>query len=166
MDGIQLERVLHIQPITSKANKVLGLLKQTCPLLKDISARRTLYLSLVKSQLSHATEVWSPAHVGLKAKIERMQRRASRWILHSKVGELSYRDRLLKLDVLPLTFDRELKDLVFYKCLDNIVDLNVLNFVSFISHGRTRQSNSFNLKLQYCKSTTYQASYFIRIMKP
>ena len=64
MDGIQLERILnerdhgvtitstlswelHIQPITAKANKVLGLLKRTCPLLKDISVRRTLSLSLI-----------------------------------------------------------------------------------------------------------------------
>ena len=62
-DGVQLERVLnerdlgvtitstlswelHIQSITAKANKVLGLLKRTCHLLKDNSVRRTLYLSL------------------------------------------------------------------------------------------------------------------------
>ena len=120
----------------------------------------------MKSQLSYATQVWSPAQVGLKAKNERVQRVATRWILHSKVGELSYRERLLKLDLLPLTFDREPKDLVlFYKCLHNIIDLNVLKFVSFIFHGRTRQSNSFNLKLPFCKTTTYQASYFNKIVK-
>jgi len=82
---------LHIQSITAKANKLLGLIKQTCPLLKDVSVIRTLYLSLVKSQLSYATHVWSPAQMGLKAKIERVQKRATR--LQSKVGELSYRER-------------------------------------------------------------------------
>ena len=89
-----LSRELHIQSITAKANKLLGLLKRTRPLLKDVSLRRTLYLSLVKSQLSYATHVWSPA---LKANIERVHRRPTRWILQSKVGELSYRERLLKL---------------------------------------------------------------------
>jgi len=44
---------------------MLGLLKRTCPLITDIKARRTLYLSLVKSQLSYATAVWSPASVKL-----------------------------------------------------------------------------------------------------
>jgi len=73
---------LHIQSITAKVNKLLGLLKWTCPLLKDVSVRRTLYLSLVRSQLSYATHVWLQAQVGLKAKIERVQRRATRWILH------------------------------------------------------------------------------------
>ena len=83
-----------------------------------VSVRRTLYLSLVKSQLSYATHVWSPAQVGLKAKIERVQKRTTRWILQSKVGELSYRERLVKLGLLPFTFDRELKDVAFfYKCL-------------------------------------------------
>jgi hypothetical protein len=31
----------------------------------------------------------------------------------SRRGELSYKERLLALDLLPLTFDREVKDLVF-----------------------------------------------------
>ena len=72
-----------------------------------VSVRRTLYLSPVKSQLSYATHVWSPSQLGLKAKMERVQKRTTSWILQSKVGELSYRERL-----------KELKDLVFfYKCL-------------------------------------------------
>ena len=69
-------------------------------------------------------------------------------------------------DLLPLAYDRELKDLVFlYKCLNNYTDLNILNFVSFISHGRTRRSNSFNLTTPSCKTSTFQASYFNRTVK-
>ena len=104
----------HIHAIIAKANKLLGLLKRTCPLLTDTKVRGTLYLSLVKSQLCFATEIWSPAHSSLKAKVERVQRRATRWILRTKLGEISYKDRLLALQVLPLTYDREVKDLVFF----------------------------------------------------
>jgi len=65
-----------------------------------------------------------------------------------------------------LTFDCELKDLVFfYKCLNGLIDLNVSDFVSFVSHGRTRLSNSYNLKTPVCKTSTFQASYFNRISK-
>ena len=47
------------------------------------------------------------------------------------------------LDLLPLSLDRELKDLVFfYNCLYCSTDLDVLNYVSFVSHGRTRESDS------------------------
>ena len=47
----------HIGKIVSKANTMLGLLRRTCPLLKDRNTRRTLYLSLLKSQLFYATEI-------------------------------------------------------------------------------------------------------------
>ena len=131
-----------------------------------MSVRRTLYLSLVNSQLCFATQVWSPNQQHLKARIERVQRRATRWILRTRVGELSYRERLERLNLLPLVFDRELKDLVFfYKCLYGHTDLNIHNFVSFVTHGRTRQSNSFNLKTPLCKTSTFQASYFNRIVR-
>ena len=76
LDNVELERVstekdvgvnitnsltwnTHIHAITAKANKFLGLLKRACPLLNDVSVRRSLYLALVKSQLSYATQVWS-----------------------------------------------------------------------------------------------------------
>jgi hypothetical protein len=81
----------------SSANMMLGILKITCPLIRDTKVRRTLYLTLVKSKLSYATEVWSPANVKLQVALERVQRRATRWILKSQVGEMSYEDRLRNL---------------------------------------------------------------------
>ena len=103
----------HINWTTAKANKLLGLLKITCPLLTDVKVRRTLYLTIVKSQLSYAAEVWSPSQKSLKAKIERVQRRTTRWILRVKPGVVFHKDRLLQLNLLPLTYDREIKDLLF-----------------------------------------------------
>ena len=64
--------------IVAKANKLLGPLKCTCPLITDVNVRRTLYLFLVKSQVRHATQVWSPNQYSLKAKNERVQKRATR----------------------------------------------------------------------------------------
>ena len=49
----------HVISVAAKANKLLGLLKRTCPLLTDVSVRQTLYLSLIKSQLCFGTQVWS-----------------------------------------------------------------------------------------------------------
>jgi hypothetical protein len=77
----------QILAVVSKANNMLGLLcrttdrGRTCPLIKDTRVRRSLYLSLVKCHLNYATEVWSPAHISLKRKVENVQRRATRWIL-------------------------------------------------------------------------------------
>ena len=41
---------------------MLGILKRTCTSITDMNTRRTLYLSLVKSQLLYASEVWSPVN--------------------------------------------------------------------------------------------------------
>ena len=96
LDNVELERVsteedvgvnnitnpltwnTHIHAITAKANELLGLLKRTCQQLNDVSARRSLYLALVKSQLSYPTQVWSLNKIALKTKIERVQRRSTR----------------------------------------------------------------------------------------
>ena len=47
----------HICIITAKGNKMLGLLKRTCPLLTNTTVRRTLHSTLVRSQISYASEV-------------------------------------------------------------------------------------------------------------
>ena len=154
--------------IISKANKMLGVLKRTCTLLTNMKTRLTLYLTLVKSQFCYATEIWSPVNsTQLSNRVERIQRRATTWIMMSR-GEESYKDRLLALDFLPLTFDREIKDLVFlYKALFGYLNLNISNYVSFVSHGRTRLSNSskYILQSQDCKTSTFQSFYYNRIVK-
>ena len=125
-------------------------------------------MSLVKSQLCYASEVWSPPYSSQKAKIERIQRRATRWILKARIRDSSYKERLTALELLPLCYDREIRDLIFfYKALYGISDLNVHDYVSFVTHGRTRLSLNPTLMLKFpsCKTTTYQASYFNRIVK-
>ena len=112
-------------------------------------------------------EIWSPSLKSLKGKIERVQRQATRWILRVKPGEVSYKDTLLKLNLLPLTYDGEIKDLLFcYKALQGDIDLDVKSFVSFVNHGRTRLSQKMTLlKVPLCKTTTFQSSYFNCIVK-
>ena len=160
----------HIFTITAKGNKMLGLLKRTCPLLTNTTVRRALYMTLVRSQLTYATEVWSPYTAKLISKVESVQRRATAWILKSKRGEIAYKQRLTTLNLLPLCYEREIPDLVFFfKALHGNMDLDVCTFVSFVDNGRTRlrpKSYAHSQNSIYCKSSTFQASYFNRIIKP
>ena len=66
----------------------------------------------MKSQLCYATEVWSPDDLKLQMTLERVQRRTTRWILKTNVGEMPYEDWLTTLNQLPLVYDREVRDLV------------------------------------------------------
>ena len=111
--------ILNHHAIVLKVNKLLGLLKCTCPLLLIVAVRWTLHLPLVKSQLCYGMQVWSLSHSYLQGKIERAQRRATIWwILWSCIGEMLFKERLIRLDLLPLLFDTELNDVTFFfKCL-------------------------------------------------
>lgn len=156
----------HVMHIVLKSNRMLGLLKRTCPLITDVKVRQTVFsLSLVKSQLSYATEVWSPRIVKLRTILERVLRRPTR-ILGTKIGEVSYKRRLLTLRLLPLTCDREIRDLVFlFNWISGSTDLNIDWFVTFVSHDRPRSQNpALMLKPAHCKTTTFQSSN--RILKP
>ena len=143
-------------------------LRFACTSQRDVmKIRRALYLSLVKSHLSYATEVWSPVNnIMLSRKLERVQRRATKWILMN--GELEYKERLSALNLLPMTFDREIKDLVYlYKALFGFLDVDICCYVSFITHGRTRLSRAsrYILQRQTCKTSTFQSSFYNRIVK-
>ena len=81
----------HVMHIVLKNNRMLGLLRRTCPLITYVKGRRTLYPCLAKSQLSYATDVWSPGSFKLRMILERVLRRASRSILRTKIGEVSYK---------------------------------------------------------------------------
>ena len=70
----------HVDKITAKANRVLGLVKRTCRDLKAIDTMKTLYCSLVRPLLEYSCETWNPRSKRNIDKLEAVQRRATRWI--------------------------------------------------------------------------------------
>ena len=76
------------------------------------SVKRQLYLSHVWSVLEYCSPVWSPYLVTEIASLEKVQRRATKFILND-FSDISYRDRCIKLSLLPLSFRREIHDLCF-----------------------------------------------------
>ena len=74
---------------------------------------------------------------------------------------------VLALDMPPLTYDPEIKDLVFiYKAVYGFIAIDVSNYVTFNNHPRTCApwpvSASCYLTVPACKTRTLQASYFVR----
>ena len=57
--------------------------------------------------------------------------------------------------------------LFLYNCISGYTDLNIDRYVTFVTHGRSRSKNpTLVLKPAYCKTATFQASFFNRIVKP
>ena len=121
----------HIDVIISKANKMLGVIRRTCTNECDQKTLIILYKSLVRSQLEYASQVWSPYTKEKITALERVQRRATKFILKTDL-HVCYPERLVKLKLLPLEYRRERLDLCcFFKCLKGYIDFNVLSYVNF-----------------------------------
>ena len=114
---------LHTLHICSKAQKMLGFLQRTSDPRFSIEAKRSLYLSLVRSNLSYASEVWSALSGKNLHIVDGIQRCATKFILGYHNPYQSYKDRLLALKLLPVCYCDEIKDLVFFFKIINVSTL-------------------------------------------
>lgn len=74
----------HIDIIVLKANRMLELIKRTCRGLDDTKTLRTLFCALVRSNVGYCTVVWSPSTKKNRDKVEKVQRRATEFILQTE----------------------------------------------------------------------------------
>jgi hypothetical protein len=139
-----------ISRITSKAYKILCLLRRTFA-SSNVTTKKNLYISLVRSQLTYGSQVWRPRALLQKDinPIEHIQRHATKYILNDYTSD--YRTRLIILNLLPMSMLLELSDLCFFvKCLklheSPNQSFNISEHVSF-SHNNTR-SGTFNKLVQ------------------
>ena len=87
----------HIEMVTKRANKLLGLINRTY----DYKSENTiipLFNSIVRPHLEYGSELWNPHFVKNIKKIESIHRRATKIIPGCK--HLTYEERLKKLDIL------------------------------------------------------------------
>ena len=156
----------HIVTIVAKANRMLGFLKRNCAGLVDSNALLRLYCSLVRSHLCYCSQVWAPQSViNQLILVEQVQRRATRFII-GRDRDLCYKDRLIKLNLLPLNYWLEYLDLVFfYKSLrgDVIFARHFDEYFPFL-RGCTRRANSeFHLKTNRTHTSHFRDFFFNRI---
>ena len=80
---------------------------------------------------------------------------------------MSYRDRLIKLRLLPLNYWLEYLDLVFfYKCLNNLVDFTFKfdRYSSFVEGCTCHANTAHCLKTNYAHTSLFRDYFFNRIM--
>lgn len=148
--------------ISSKAYKLLGLLRRSFSGSCSIPAKKLLYTSLVRSQLTYCSQLWRPQLLKTMKSLEAIQRRATKYITNDSKSD--YRTRLIKLRLLPLMYNLELNDISFFlRCLkDPPLNFNILDYVKF-SSGNTRSTSFNKLCHQYTKNNTIRFSYFYRL---
>ena len=152
----------HYDMIIKRAYRVLGLLRRTFRASTNVHEKLLLYVSLVRSQLLYCSQIWRPYLVSDIAKLERVQRRATKFILNDYTSD--YKARLLALNLLPLMFVLELRDVMV--CVQSFKsptrDFDIMNFVSF-SSGDTRSSAARKMRHASCSTNSVKHFYFNRL---
>lgn len=148
----------HYQHILSKAYKMLGLIRRSFGHSSSVLIKKLLYIAIVHSQVTYCSCLWQPHLLKNIALLEKLQRWTTKFILND-YSHLDYKNRLLSLNLLPLSMVLELNDLIFfiksYQSPSN--SFNIMNHLSFTS-SHTRSGNYF--KLQHTLSSNNSTRHF------
>ena len=99
----------HIDRVTASATRVLFSIKRSLRHLNQHSGPM-LYQALVRPILEYGNSAWSPATLTQARQLEKIQRRATRWILRH--SNLTYEERLRRLKMPSLYYRRTRGDLI------------------------------------------------------
>ena len=88
--------------VCSKSITTFGFVRRNSRCIKNVSVRRSIYLTLLRSDLGYATQVWAPQSIELVCKVKWIQRRASKFILNLPFHcQQSHKDRPIQLTCFP-----------------------------------------------------------------
>ena len=152
----------HLKYILSKAYKTLGLIRRTFCSAHNPSTKKILYLSLVRPQLMYCSQIWRPHLLKDIITLEKVQRRATKFILNDFTSD--YKSRLMELKILPLMMQLELNDMMFLlRCLKEPTEaFRVSSYVNFCSTS-TRSSSYLKIQHTMSRTNTTRHFYFNRI---
>ena len=141
-----LSSALQSVAMYSKASSRLGLLRRVCHFVKSKKQKVILYYAMVRSIFEHASTAWGPSPSQIE-KLERLQKRAVKWILgeeYHSYNTLEYSRRLFDLNILPLREKFIFTDLLlFHKIYHGTTCIKLPSYISKVSEediGRLRVS--------------------------
>ena len=160
--SVDLSWDYHYEHITSKAYRMLGLLRHTFSKSLSISAKKLLYISLVRSQLIYGSPIWRLFLIKDIKLIEQIQCKATKFILNDFHSD--YYNCLVKLQFLPIMYMFELYDVMFLvKSLKNHSPcFRITDYISF-SHSSTRSSSTNKLQHIHSRNNYIKNFYFNRL---
>ena len=164
--GVELSSNLewkhHIQNITSKAQRTLNFLQRNlyrCPQ----KVRKQAYTALVRPTLEYASTVWNPYHQKDITSLERVQRKAIRFISRNYQRRSSVTDLRNHLDLPTLQQRRVAARLsLFYKIHHQEVSIQIPSyyFPQSTTSIQTRKRHQEQYAIIRTTSEVYRNSYF------
>ena len=151
----------HISNVVNKASRTLNFLKRNLNKCSK-QVKESAYLTMVRPQLEYASAVWDPYHVGDISELEKVQRRAARWVLNDYGRFSSVSLMLDQLKWPTLQIRRKLSRLqILHKIHYQQLSLQIPHY--YLPKTRpTRQYHHLHYILPTSSTTAYQNSYFSR----
>ena len=149
----------HITANAKKTNARLGFLRRNlkgCPQ----ALKRTAYVSLVRSLMEYSSTIWNPNLKKDKDALEKVQRRAARWIRSDYRQRSSVTAMLTDLGLATLEKQREdQKLLLMYKVVHRLVGVSCEELGLEKADKRTRASHCHKLHHHQPTTTEYRHSF-------
>ena len=151
----------HHTKILNKAHQMLGFTKRTCHFISDTRKRRSLYLSLVRSNFEHGSIIWRPVTETAISEFEQLQKKALKWILKEenlRYDEEIYLTKCYQVQLSPMKRFFDINDLsYFHKIVYGQTPINLPEYIQpYNGQSRLRQANLDHL----CYVCTYNSSSF------
>jgi hypothetical protein len=151
----------HVYEKINLAYRMLGLIKRNF-FSVDSYTFITLYKSFVRCHLEYATSVWNPCSVGLVHDLEKVQKRATKYIRECK--HMSYKQRLEYLKLPTLRYRRLRGDMIqVYHILHNKYEPDIAPVLARNLDSRTR-GNSLKLLVERCNVDIRKFSFCNRVV--
>ena len=154
----------HYSKINSKAYKILYLLRRTFTLPSG-TARKCLYLMLVRSQLTYCSPLWRPYLIKHIIQLERIQHRATKFILNDYSSY--YKFTLLHTQIL-YTIDAIFWDKLHSTLIRSLKSpspaFNIYNYITF-NTSSTWSGSNHKLIHKHSPSSLHHHFYFNRIVR-
>ena len=152
----------HINNITNKANQTLGFLKRNLK-ITSVKVKDHAYKALVRPKLEYSSSVWDPHSRSHISQIEKVQRRAARFVSNRYHNTSSVSDMLQNLNWPSLEIRRTQSRLVmFYKIIHNVVAIMPPEFLLQPADSRTRQGSAYSYKHISTSKDSYRYSFYPR----
>ena len=124
----------RLSVIWPKAYSVLFLIKRSFSATVSISVRKQLFLSLVLPIVTNGSPVWRPSRVKDFVNLEKLQKRATKFIIGN--AKMDYKSHLTHLQLLPLMYRLELYDIMFF--VNSLTNLDIsTSWIMSLSRTRT-----------------------------
>ena len=154
----------HIQNMTSKANKTLGFIRRNLK-INSVTIKDRAYQALIRPKLEYCCTVWDPYTTENINSIEKVQRRAARYVCSNYKYTESVTNMINTLHW-PTLQERRLKSRLnmFHRITNNKIAIPHTDIL-IKSQSNTRSSHEQTYRQIRCSKDSYKFSFFCQTIK-